>query len=617
MASPSKHNTAEKRPASEQSYMQSLGSMVSSILPASFKKQQTEDSKDKILRVAFDTYEIKEERHHTLNLSMTNGFQVWDVTDPDDTFELVSRREGPIKLIKFVQQPVGQGRLSGHYPVIALASARDDEASKFPLSVVKLYSLRSQEYINTMRFRSEVYDVRCSKKVLIVALRDHIYGFDLLTMTAKVLSIPCFPQDPPVSSYLVRPPGTEFFSVTSCALALGPRWIAYPSSEPMQNGSGEATGPGAIDNIVEMAKYLGDVGMKTMSSYMYAESPEITGERDRERDRDREREREKDNGAGGTVIIADVATGTPIAHFRAHRQPIGFMAFDPSGTLLVTASIGGQNFNVFQIAAKRSSSIYDIHTQIYRLVRGRTAGVVTDISFSSDSRWMAVSTARGTTHVYAMNLEGGPVNIHTHIPSEPVPNFELPFLYTQSATKLIELQVSDRIRQDIPTDLDETGRVPFTAASFRLVGGGASSLKVLMITQLGLLSEHILRPHPPTTPDVDSRTLFLDIAPSFVWDVSRKTNVAQSLPRFRPRKQQSVDMRDSKYTDKAEPHWLSHVEICTHIHYRPLCAGPQFTFKTFQKRPLAHSGDAIMNETKISVRYNSTVTPSRKVPTLR
>lgn len=37
-----------------------------------------------------------------------------------------------------------------------------------------------------------------------------------------------------------------------------------------------------------------------------------------------------------------------------------------------------------------------------------------DISFSSDSRWVAVSTKRGTTHIFAINSYGGSVNARTH-----------------------------------------------------------------------------------------------------------------------------------------------------------------------------------------------------------
>ncbi len=35
-------------------------------------------------------------------LAFVNGFQVWDIEDPDNTFELLSKREGAIKLLKVI-----------------------------------------------------------------------------------------------------------------------------------------------------------------------------------------------------------------------------------------------------------------------------------------------------------------------------------------------------------------------------------------------------------------------------------------------------------------------------------------------------------------------------------
>jgi hypothetical protein len=43
-----------------------------------------------------------------------------------------------------------------------------EDSAKFAKTAVKLYSLREQDYINTMRFRSEVYSILCSKRMLVV-----------------------------------------------------------------------------------------------------------------------------------------------------------------------------------------------------------------------------------------------------------------------------------------------------------------------------------------------------------------------------------------------------------------------------------------------------------------
>lgn len=49
------------------------------------------------------------------------------------------------------------------------------------------------------------------------------------------------------------------------------------------------------------------------------------------------------------MIIRDVVSKSVVAQFRAHSSPLSALAFDPSGTLLVTASVYGHNLNVFRL----------------------------------------------------------------------------------------------------------------------------------------------------------------------------------------------------------------------------------------------------------------------------
>ena len=43
-----------------------------------------------------------------------------------------------------------------------------------------------------------------------------------------------------------------------------------------------------------------------------------------------------------------------------------------------------------------------------------------DIAFSPDSRWVAVSTLRGTTHIFPITPYGGPIGVRTHTSSRVV-----------------------------------------------------------------------------------------------------------------------------------------------------------------------------------------------------
>lgn len=115
-------------------------------------------------------------------------------------------------------------------------------------------------------------------------------------------------------------------------------------------------------------------------------------------------------------------TGTPlgsmsdpiIAHFVAHSEALVAMEFDSSGMLLLTADRRGHDFHVFRIQPHPvGSSLAAVH-HLYVLHRGDTSAKVQHIAFSLDSRWAAVSTLRGTTHVFPITPYGGAMGVRTH-----------------------------------------------------------------------------------------------------------------------------------------------------------------------------------------------------------
>ncbi|XP_014680165.1 PREDICTED: breast carcinoma-amplified sequence 3 homolog [Priapulus caudatus] len=97
-----------------------------------------------------------------------------------------------------------------------------------------------------------------------------------------------------------------------------------------------------------------------------------------------------------------------VAHFPAHAsEPVAAMTFDPSGTLLLTACRLGHNFHVFRVMAHPVCSSQGALHHLYTLHRGDTTATVQDMCFTQDSRWVAVSTLRGTTHVFPVTPYGG------------------------------------------------------------------------------------------------------------------------------------------------------------------------------------------------------------------
>lgn len=83
------------------------------------------------------------------------------------------------------------------------------------------------------------------------------------------------------------------------------------------------------------------------------------------------------------VVVKDFLSRAVVAQFRAHTSPISALCFDPSGTLLVTASIHGNNINIFRImpSCSRNGSFSQpldwgsSFVHLYKLHRGMTSAV--------------------------------------------------------------------------------------------------------------------------------------------------------------------------------------------------------------------------------------------------
>uniref|UniRef100_A0A3Q2YYL5 BCAS3 microtubule associated cell migration factor n=1 Tax=Hippocampus comes TaxID=109280 RepID=A0A3Q2YYL5_HIPCM len=120
-------------------------------------------------------------------------------------------------------------------------------------------------------------------------------------------------------------------------------------------------------------------------------------------------------GEGQVLVSEDSESEGLVAHFPAHDKPISCMQFNPSGMLLLTADTLGHDFHVFQILTHPWASSQSAVHHLYTLHRGETEARVQDMCFSQDSRWVAISTLRGTTHVFPINPYGGAPCSRTHM----------------------------------------------------------------------------------------------------------------------------------------------------------------------------------------------------------
>jgi len=133
---------------------------------------------------------------NVLLLGYINGFQVLDVEDASNVCEMVSKRDGPVTYLQMQPTPaktdVSEGFNASHPLLLVVAGDETngsgmvqggrlsalirENTSEQPENcittptVVRFYSLKSHSYVHVLRFRSAVYMVRCSPRIVAVAL---------------------------------------------------------------------------------------------------------------------------------------------------------------------------------------------------------------------------------------------------------------------------------------------------------------------------------------------------------------------------------------------------------------------------------------------------------------
>ncbi|KAJ6794117.1 autophagy-related protein 18h-like [Iris pallida] len=423
-----------------------------------------EAEKDQVLWVGFDKLELGPGSFKTvLLLGYANGFQVLDVEDASCVCEMVSKRDRPVTYLQMQPAPYkleGSEGYRASHPLLLVVAGDETNGSGMiqggrlsalirenanetqsgncitTPTVVRFYSLKSHSYVHVLRFRSAVYMVRCSPRIVAVALAAQIYCFDAVTLENK-FSVLTYPL-----------PSAAGVNIGYGPMSVGPRWLAYASNSPLLSNIGRlspqnltpspgvspSSSPGngsfvaryAMESSKQLATgilNLGDMGYKTLSKYCHelipdgSSSPLSNSGRRVGRLPSTAHPIEADNA--GTVVVKDFLSREIISQFRAHTSPVSALCFDPSGTLLVTASVHGNNINVFRIMPtsipnSSGSVCYDLtssHAHLYKLYRGITTAVIQDISFSPYSQWISIVSSKGTCHIFVLSPFGGDASL--------------------------------------------------------------------------------------------------------------------------------------------------------------------------------------------------------------
>ncbi|KAI9495760.1 hypothetical protein BDB00DRAFT_192295 [Zychaea mexicana] len=465
--------------------------------------------------VTFATFQIQDFLSSSssllLLLGYKNGFQIWDVTSPENVHETCSIRDTTASVVQYMHilaepelRPGCVDPYAEFRPLLAIISANnddhirqspngnqnDDGSSPSPPSIaqaniptrLRIFSLRTQEVVKEFTDLADqgikVVNLQSSSRsIALGCIRTEDQAASLNILSALDLE----QQGNPLTDvYYHHHP-----SSTSPVFALGSRYIAYATTA---TSSDRSTNMGFLSHVVNDKDVKGAVkdiakevvhGVRSLSVYSYdsisnyfasTDSPtspasangvyssnnEITGAINgsnnigAEAGRRQRRPSSSISGSNGGILsdcssasssqqgagwimIRDLQKIQSVCtHFQAHtKHAITSLTFNPSGTLLLSASNQGHKFHVFSLASSSSwsppaSSSWAPTTgelsvtHLYSLSRGITDAQVDDVQFSTDSLWCAVSTARGTTHVYPINPYGGPTEIPGHVQGKVV-----------------------------------------------------------------------------------------------------------------------------------------------------------------------------------------------------
>ncbi|XP_043910481.1 BCAS3 microtubule associated cell migration factor [Protopterus annectens] len=419
----------------EQSYMESVVTFLQDVVPQAYTGAPPTEEKEKIVWVRFEKADLNDVSRNPEFLEMqstgndpplllmigyTDGMQIWSIPISGEAQELFSVRHGPVRTARLLPSPqISPSKIDSFpdkRPLLCVCKSTGSSSTSTPYCCVELYSIRTGEMVKSIQFKTSIYDLHCNERILVVVLQEKIAAFDSCTFTKKFFVTSCYPC-----------PGPNMNPI-----ALGSIWLAYAENKLIRchQSRGGACGDNAQSytaSVISAAKTLktGLTMVGKVVTQLAGTLPSGTAEDEMSAHSSTRRSPlipgivtiiDIETVAEGQVTVSEDSDGDGIvAHFPAHEKPIACMAFNPSGMLLVTTDTLGHDFHVFQILTHPWSSSQSAVHHLYTLHRGETEAKVQDICFSHDSRWVVVSTLRGTSHVFPINPYGGQPCVRTHM----------------------------------------------------------------------------------------------------------------------------------------------------------------------------------------------------------
>lgn len=239
----------------------------------------------------------------------------------------------------------------------------------------------------------------------------------------------------------------RYGSAPGLAAAASSSLSSSPSTSSMLLGSSPSyTAIDVAQNVASGLYYLSGIGRATLAPYLssspgkpdqasfiqqpHTKNPSATSSSPpfniAARDHQARRSSHSHSSSPGWVVVQDVVTQQIVCNFECHATALVNLAFDFSGTLLATGSTKGQNLHVYRLASPLHAVVNHFKANtangkrgggqqlLYKLQRGITHASIQDISFSQDAKWISVTSAHGTSHLFAIHPEGARISAETH-----------------------------------------------------------------------------------------------------------------------------------------------------------------------------------------------------------
>ncbi|GMR42264.1 hypothetical protein PMAYCL1PPCAC_12459, partial [Pristionchus mayeri] len=381
---------AKPQPVHNNGVVSAVADMIHSTIPIS--SANTADQPEKIEWVDLQRCNsaTSSKSIDLLVIGLARGFQIWILNEDSHWEEVLSERQGPIRLGKLLPQnpePLNENDkdlLGSQRPLFAIVDASSPNLDK-QFCVLTLLSLSTAQKLNKFTFDEPISSIQTSNKFIALGLSTLIVVLDSFCLQERFRVNMCSPS--------------EGFAP---ALSLCSSFLAFAHPKPEQ--AELSCGGLDLDQKETQSTMTGQM-LQAISRTMTTLNESVSGNGSRL------------NGYVGVVDLLNPSSSLPsyvIARFLAHQAPVAHINFSPDGRCVATADECGNTFHVFLLLPHPVTVSLGAVQHLYRLHRGNTPAKLISSCWSLDGRWLTVATNHGTSHIFAICPYGGPPSYRSH-----------------------------------------------------------------------------------------------------------------------------------------------------------------------------------------------------------